>query len=308
MPATAQALSTPRGSDDTRVSAVQRCAAATLAAAMLAGTMTLAAPPLSAEVVWENGQPVYRSDRRARPGAYDTAPFGLGFPFETIRPARPSVVSGGARPAIAGSAPARVAMANSEAPGTIIIDTAARQLYFVLSETEAYRYPIAVGKEGFEWTGTEQISRVADWPDWHPPAEMRARDPRLPIKMTGGLRNPLGAKAIYLGQSLYRIHGTNDASSIGSASSSGCFRMRNEHVAHLASIVAIGATVKVVGALPPPLPQANPSRSASAAAPPALAPTNAAPPAPVEIKRGASEGADTPATPPRPRLIRIGTN
>ena len=114
-------------------------------------------------------------------------------------------------------------------------------LYFILSPTEAYQYPISVGREGFSWTGTEVISRKQEWPDWHPPKEMIARDPRLPDKMTGGIKNPLGALALYLGNTLYRIHGTNDPKSIGRAASSGCFRMMNEHVLHLASLAGVRA-------------------------------------------------------------------
>jgi lipoprotein-anchoring transpeptidase ErfK/SrfK len=115
-----------------------------------------------------------------------------------------------------------------------------------MANGQAYQYPISVGREGFTWTGVEQISRVVDWPDWHPPAEMRQRQPELPKKMTGGLRNPLGAKALYLGNTLYRIHGTNDASTIGQAASSGCFRMMNEHVMHLSRLAEVGTVVKVV--------------------------------------------------------------
>lgn len=98
--------------------------------------------------------------------------------------------------------------------------------------------------------GTETISRIADWPDWHPPAEMRQRDPRLPEKMTGGVRNPLGAKALYLGNTLYRIHGTDDARTIGQATSSGCFRMTNGHVVDLAHRVGVGAKVIALNRLP----------------------------------------------------------
>ena len=130
--------------------------------------------------------------------------------------------------------------------GSIVIDTKGRQLLLIKSETEALHYPISVGREGFTWTGTETISRKATWPDWHPPDEMRARDPRLPEKMSGGVKNPLGAMALYLGSSLYRIHGTNDAKSIGRAASSGCFRMLNGHVVDLSSRVDIGVTVQVV--------------------------------------------------------------
>jgi lipoprotein-anchoring transpeptidase ErfK/SrfK len=137
------------------------------------------------------------------------------------------------------------------APGTVVIDTSGRKLYLVTSSTSALRYPVSVGREGFTWTGTEKISRVADWPDWHPPEEMRERDPKLPMKMTGGLYNPLGAKALYLGKSLYRIHGTSDPRSIGRAASSGCFRMMNGHVVDLASRVGIGTRVVVRASLPP---------------------------------------------------------
>ena len=118
------------------------------------------------------------------------------------------------------------------------------------SPDEALVYPISVGREGFTWTGTETISRIASWPDWHPPAEMRERDPRLPEKMTGGVRNPLGAKALYLGSTLYRIHGTDNERTIGRASSSGCFRMTNGHVVDLASRVSTGTTVIVLDKLP----------------------------------------------------------
>lgn len=173
---------------------------------------------------------------------------------------------GGARPYIDPEAPNKVALENNYTPNSIIIDTAARKLYLILSDSEAYEYPISVGRQGFSWTGTEFISRIAEWPDWHPPKEMISRDRRLPDKMTGGLRNPLGARALYLGKSLYRIHGTNDANSIGRAASSGCFRMMNEHVVHLASQIVVGTPVTVVKRLPPleervspppPLPQRN---------------------------------------------------
>ena len=117
-------------------------------------------------------------------------------------------------------------------------------------QTQALRYRISVGREGFTWTGTEAISKVVNWPDWYPPEEMRERDPSLPEHMSGGLRNPLGAKALYLGKTLYRIHGTNDPRSIGRAASSGCFRMLNGHVVDLASRVQTGTLVTVVDRLP----------------------------------------------------------
>jgi lipoprotein-anchoring transpeptidase ErfK/SrfK len=162
----------------------------------------------------------------------------------------PPVLDGGGRPAIQPSAPPVVAFPNTHGAGVVVIDTGARALYYVLSSTTAYRYPISVGREGFAWTGTEKITRVASWPDWRPPAEMKERKPELPDLMTGGVRNPLGAKALYLGNSLYRIHGTNDVGSIGQAASSGCFRMMNSQVLHLAGLAGVGTTVKVLPRLP----------------------------------------------------------
>lgn len=164
--------------------------------------------------------------------------------------AAPASADGGPRPSISGSTPPLVPFASDYKAGSIVIDSGGRALYYVVSSTQAYRYPVAVGREGFAWTGTERVSRKADWPEWRPPAEMRERVAGLPEVMSGGLRNPLGARAIYLGSTLYRIHGTNDTRSIGSASSSGCFRMANAHVVDLANRVSVGATVHVVGQLP----------------------------------------------------------
>lgn len=161
----------------------------------------------------------------------------------------PKLADGGPRPDIQPIRPERVYLQTRHAPGTIIIDTAGRQLYLTQDGGTALRYPISVGREGFSWTGEEKISRIAEWPDWHPPAEMRERDPKLPEKMTGGLKNPLGAKALYLGNTLYRIHGTNDAKSIGRASSSGCFRLLNGHVIDLAGRVGVGTKVVVVSSI-----------------------------------------------------------
>ena len=161
----------------------------------------------------------------------------------------PPLMHGGPRPSIRSIATDRIVFHNSEEPGTILIDTQGRKLYLTLSPKHALIYPISVGRTGFTWTGTEKISRIAEWPDWHPPKEMRERDPRLPKKMLGGIRNPLGAVALFLGNSLYRIHGTNDPKTIGRAASSGCFRMLNGHAVHLASMVAVGTTVKVLPSL-----------------------------------------------------------
>ena len=181
-------------------------------------------------------------------GARATAPGGqLTAPRSDVK--YPALLQGGPQPTIAPQAPSSVAF-TGYAAGSIVIDTASRTLYYVTSTTSAYKYPISVGRQGFTWRGTEKISRVQAWPDWRPPAEMRQRDPNLPEVMTGGVNNPLGAKALYLGNSLYRIHGTNDSRSIGYAASSGCFRMMNSHVMHLATLAGPGTTVHVLDTLP----------------------------------------------------------
>jgi lipoprotein-anchoring transpeptidase ErfK/SrfK len=136
----------------------------------------------------------------------------------------------------------------SEPAGTIIVDTANTYLYLVLGNGQAVRYGIGVGREGFTWSGRERISRMAEWPDWRPPVDMLARDPDLPSFVPGGLGNPLGARALYLGETLYRIHGTNDPSSIGTFRSSGCIRMLNAHVMDLYRRVSLGTQVIVLAA------------------------------------------------------------
>ena len=120
--------------------------------------------------------------------------------------------------------------ARREAPGTIVIDTGNTSLYYVLGQGRAIRYGVGVGREGFTWSGVQTVSRKAEWPDWNPPAEMIARQPYLPRFMAGGPGNPLGARAMYLGSSVYRIHGTNDPTTIGKFVSSGCIRLTNEDV------------------------------------------------------------------------------
>jgi lipoprotein-anchoring transpeptidase ErfK/SrfK len=133
-----------------------------------------------------------------------------------------------------------------EAPGTIIIDTPNTHLYFLLGNGKAVRYGIGVGREGFTWSGTQTISRKAEWPDWTPPAEMIARQPYLPRYMAGGPGNPLGARAMYLGNTIYRIHGTNDPSTIGGRVSSGCIRLTNADVIDLYNRVNIGTKIIVL--------------------------------------------------------------
>src|SRR6266581_9490272 len=134
----------------------------------------------------------------------------------------------------------------TEAPGTIIIDTSHTFLYLTLGRGMAMRYGIGVGRQGFTWSGVETIVRKSEWPDWIPPAEMVARQPYLPRWVGGGPGNPLGARAMYLGSSAYRIHGTNDPTTIGKFVSSGCIRLTNEDVADLFSRVDVGTRVVVL--------------------------------------------------------------
>jgi lipoprotein-anchoring transpeptidase ErfK/SrfK len=133
-----------------------------------------------------------------------------------------------------------------EAPGTIVIDTPDRFLFLVEPNGKALRYGVGVGRPGFEWSGVKRISRKSEWPDWTPPAQMLLRRPDLPRHMAGAPDNPLGARALYLGSSLYRIHGTNEPSTIGHNVSSGCIRMMNEDVIDLYDRVSVGTKVIVL--------------------------------------------------------------
>ncbi len=147
------------------------------------------------------------------------------------------------------SAPLRrqvVPYQTNDAPGTIIIDTAHTFLYLTLGDGKALRYGIGVGRQGFTWSGVETIVRKAEWPDWIPPAEMIARQPYLPRWVAGGPGNPLGARALYLGNTEYRIHGTNDPATIGKYISSGCIRLRNADVIDLYNRVGVGTKVVVL--------------------------------------------------------------
>ncbi len=134
----------------------------------------------------------------------------------------------------------------NEAPGTIVIDTPNTYLYLVLGNGKAMRYGIGVGREGFTWSGTQTITKKAEWPDWTPPPEMIARQPYLPRYMAGGPGNPLGARAMYLGNTIYRIHGTNAPTTIGGRVSSGCIRLTNDDVTDLFSRVHVGTKVVVM--------------------------------------------------------------
>jgi lipoprotein-anchoring transpeptidase ErfK/SrfK len=139
-----------------------------------------------------------------------------------------------------------VSAPGNHAPGTIIVNTTERRLYLVQDGGTAIRYGIGVGRVGFTWAGTTAVSMKKEWPDWTPPAQMLKRRPDLPRFMKGGEDNPLGARAMYLGSSLYRIHGSNEPETIGQAVSSGCFRLTNEDVIHLYERVRVGAKVIVM--------------------------------------------------------------
>ena len=133
----------------------------------------------------------------------------------------------------------------TQAPGTIVIETDERRLYLVLEDGKALKYGIGVGRDGFTWSGTHRITRKAEWPGWTPPAAMRKRVPDLPAYMEGGPDNPLGARALYIGSTLYRVHGTSEPWSIGQAVSSGCIRLTNEDVTDLYERVEVGARIIV---------------------------------------------------------------
>jgi lipoprotein-anchoring transpeptidase ErfK/SrfK len=163
--------------------------------------------------------------------------------FETRQPIGPRV---GANPKASAIPRETVAYSGPHAPGTILISTAERRLYFILPGGQAVKYGVGVGRPGFEWGGTKTVSRMREWPDWTPPPQMLRRRPDLPRHMPGGPNNPLGARAMYLGSSLYRIHGSNEPESIGQAVSSGCIRMTNDDVQDLYSRVKIGTRVTVM--------------------------------------------------------------
>ena len=164
-----------------------------------------------------------------------------GLDMRELMGSGPSFRSGGSSPIPRQT----VSFASQYAPGTIFIDTAERRLYLVLPNGQALRYGIGVGRDGFRWSGIHRISAKKEWPSWTPPSQMLARRPDLPRHMAGGIDNPLGARAMYLGSTLYRIHGSNEPETIGQAVSSGCFRMTNDDVTDLYNRVSVGATVVV---------------------------------------------------------------
>ncbi|WP_291855978.1 L,D-transpeptidase [Bradyrhizobium sp.] len=167
-----------------------------------------------------------------------------GFDLRDILGGGPNFHGGG----LGGTSPIRrttVSFSGNYAPGTIYISTAERRLYLVLGNGQALAYGIGVGRDGFRWSGNHRITAKKEWPSWTPPAQMLRRRPDLPRHMVGGEDNPLGARAMYLGSTLYRIHGSNEPETIGQAVSSGCFRMTNEDVTDLYNRVSVGTPVIV---------------------------------------------------------------
>jgi lipoprotein-anchoring transpeptidase ErfK/SrfK len=181
---------------------------------------------------------------------------------------------------------------SKEPAGTIIVDTSNTYLYLVLGAGKAMRYGIGVGREGFTWSGAEKVTKMAEWPDWHPPEEMIERQPYLPRFMAGGEGNPLGARALYLGQTLYRIHGTNQPSTIGTFVSSGCIRLTNEDITDLYSRVQVGTRVVVLpGKEPSVPPRLRPKAAAvekpvATPAPHELPQVSSPPPSPAPASQG----------------------
>jgi lipoprotein-anchoring transpeptidase ErfK/SrfK len=187
-----------------------------------------------------------------------------------------------------------VAFPTKEPAGTIVVDTPNTYLYYVLGGGRAIRYGVRVGRDGFTWTGVQKISRKAEWPDWHPPTEMIERQPYLPRFMAGGPGNPLGARAMYLGSTVYRIHGTNQPSTIGKFVSSGCIGMLNDDVSDLFDRVKVGTRVVV-------LPGGAPPRSTATASAQPMPGPNAAPLPPMS---GVS-GTGPTVVPPLPAPVTV---
>ena len=191
-----------------------------------------------------------------------------------------------------------VSFATKEPAGTIVVDTSNTHLYYVLGGGRAVRYGVRVGRDGFTWNGVQKISRKAEWPDWHPPTEMIERQPYLPRFMAGGPGNPLGARAMYLGSTIYRIHGTNQPSTIGKFVSSGCIGMLNEDVSDLFERAKVGTRVVVMPGGPPP------GTATASAAPPPGGPA-AAGPAPAQAQLAPVPGTQPTVVPPLPAPVTV---
>jgi lipoprotein-anchoring transpeptidase ErfK/SrfK len=213
---------------------------------VLAASLLAMAGPVQAQSMWTGNAPVYDSEVKQKTEQSEAERAERRKSYGPV--VYPKFMQGGERPDFKPAPPPIVYFDQKEEPGSIIVDTQKRKLYYVLADKKAFEYPISVGRDGFTWSGTERISRIAEWPSWTPPPSMHQRVPGLPITVTGGLKNPQGARALYLGSTIYRIHGTNNDRTVGRANSSGCFRLTNEHVVHLATIAKVGTKVKVLQA------------------------------------------------------------
>ena len=257
--------------------------------------------------------PVIYSDRNGRPPDDGLRPpEAVGAPSPGVTGSVDAPVGADGKPVVLSALPAdeqpetgpaqlapnlrrqEVAFPTKEPPGTLVVDTPNTYLYYILGGGRAIRYGVRVGRDGFTWTGVQKISRKAEWPDWHPPPEMIDRQPYLPRFMAGGPGNPLGARAMYLGSTVYRIHGTNQPSTIGKFVSSGCIGMLNEDVTDLFDRVKVGTRVVVLPGNPPaalasaqsvPGPNAGPPVPGQMSAVPGTQPTVVPPlPAPVTVR------------------------
>jgi lipoprotein-anchoring transpeptidase ErfK/SrfK len=256
---------------------------------------------------------VYPNDDRAGlrpPGAIGAAPGALPQPQQPAvgsdgRPVQLAALPPEEQPEVGpAQLPAHlrrqeVSFATKEPAGTIVVDTSNTHLYYVLGGGRAVRYGVRVGRDGFTWNGVQKISRKAEWPDWHPPTEMIERQPYLPRFMAGGPGNPLGARAMYLGSTIYRIHGTNQPSTIGKFVSSGCIGMLNEDVSDLFERAKVGTRVVV-------MPGGAPPANTASAAPPPGGPAAAAGPAPAsQAQLAPVPGAQPAVVPPLPAPVTI---
>ena len=267
-------------------------------AALMAGWST-GPDPAAAQDAWSGGSPVFESDARRATEQTEAERAARRASYGPV--VYPKFMDGGERPDIKPAEPPIVYLEQDEEVGSIIVDTQNRRLLYILPGKRAYNYPISVGRDGFTWTGTERISRITAWPSWTPPPEMHKRQPGLPITVTGGMKNPQGARALYLGSTIYRIHGTNNDRTVGRANSSGCFRLTNEHVVHLASIARVGAKVRVMQAYTGGVSETAPMASlfslfgSSSSEPAKAAPPPKAKPKPV-VKKAAPPAAQASAT------------
>ena len=263
--------------------------------------------------------PVIYADRPAPPlGADDSQvlrpPEAVGGPTATGAVQPPPAVGADGRPMTIAALPPdeqpevgpaqlapnlrrqEVAFATKEPAGTIVVDTPNTYLYYILGNGRAIRYGVRVGRDGFTWTGVQKITRKAEWPDWHPPTEMIERQPYLPRFMAGGPGNPLGARAMYLGSTVYRIHGTNQPSTIGKFVSSGCIGMLNEDVSDLFDRAKVGTRVVVMPGGPPP-------GTATASAQPV--PGAAQAPVAAQASGGPVPGTQPTVVPPLPAPVTV---